>query len=164
MAIDLTDLVEFLRVEINPPGVDLFPGADDDEWVTRLRNAFWNARLDGLLVGYVESDGLVLPVSGTTDMARDLQQVIVFFAGYGAIMNELRNKRASLRAKAGPAEFEVTQAATVLAEQARSQRAQLERILARLADQGATSVEVIDAIAARAESIASGTTSWVGSG
>lgn len=161
MAVDLSDLVEFLKVEVNPPGQDLFPGTLDAEWLTRLRNAFWSARLDGLLTGYTEDDGEVVPLSGTTDMDRELQQVIVFFAGYKAVMNKLLATRASFRAKAGPTEFEVVTAATVLTDQAKSLREQLARVLTRLGDIGATSVEVIDAISARADSIGGGITSWV---
>lgn len=161
MAVDLSDLVEFVRVEANPPGVDLFPDANDEEWLTRLRNAFWTARMEGFFPTFTEADGLVVPVSGTTDMDRELQQVVVFLAGYTAVMNTLRNTRASFRAKAGPAEFETTQAATVLTTQSNVLRDQLRRLLDRLSDQGATSVEVIDALVARTESIGAGTTIWV---
>jgi hypothetical protein len=161
MAVDLSDLVEFLKVEVNPPGVDLFPSTNDDEWLTRLRNAFWTARMDGFFPTFVESDGFVFPASGTTDMDRELQQVIVFLAGYTAVMSELRNKRASFRAKAGPAEFETTQAATVLTEQSKALREQLARILFRLSDMGSTSVAVIDAVMARTDSLAGGFTTWV---
>jgi hypothetical protein len=161
MAVDLGDLVEFIKVEVNPPGVDLFPTATDDEWLTRLRNAFWTARMDGFFPSFTEADGSVLPLTAGPDMDRELQQVIVFLAGYTAVMNELRNKRASFRAKAGAAEFETTQAATVLTAQSQALREQLQRILFRLSDMGVTPVEVIDSLVARTESLGAGITSWV---
>lgn len=161
MAVDLNDLVEFLKVEVNPPGVDLFPDANDDEWLTRLRNAFWTARMDGFFPSFTEADGAVLPLTGTTDMDRELQQVIVFLAGYTAVMNKLRSTQASFRAKAGPAEFETTQAATVLTAQSNALREQLQRILFRLSDMGVTPVQVIDALVARTDSLNLGITTWV---
>lgn len=161
MAVDLADLVEFVKVEVNPPGVDLFPDALDDEWLTRLRNAFWNARLDGLLAGYVEEDGEVTPLSGITDMPRELQQVIIFFAGYTALMNKLTSTRASLRAKAGPVEFETQNAATVMTAQATSLRERMSRILALLSESGVVTDVVIDAVRARADSLSLGITTWV---
>jgi hypothetical protein len=161
VSVELEDLVEFLKVEVNPPGVDLFPDATDDEWLTRLRNAFWTARMDGFFPSFTEADGSVLPLTAGPDMDRELQQVIVFLAGYTAVMNELRNKRASFRAKAGAAEFETTQAATVLTAQSQALREQLQRILFRLSDMGVTPVEVIDSLVARTESLGAGITSWV---
>lgn len=161
MAVDLADLIEFVKVEVNPPGVDLFPEAVDDEWLTRLRNAFWNARLDGLLAGYVEADGEVTPLSGTTDMPRELQQVIIFFAGYTALMNKLTSTRGSLRAKAGPVEFETQNAATVMTAQAGALRDRMSRILALLSESGVVTDVVIDAVMARADSLSVGVTTWV---
>lgn len=161
MAVDLADLVEFLKVEVNPPGVNLFPEALDTEWLTRLRNAFWNARMDGLLGGYVEEDGEVTPLSGTTDMPREMQQVIIFFAGYTALMNKLTSMRAALRAKAGPVEFEMQNAATVMTAQATSLRDRMSRILALLSESGVVTDVVIDAVMARADSLGAGVITWV---
>lgn len=163
MAVDLGDLVENLKLEVNPPGGDLFPGTLDTEWIGRLANAFWNGRLDGItaLTAYVEVDGSISPASGDTDMPRELQQVLVFLAGYAALMQRLSSIRTSLRAKAGPAEFETQNSATVLHDQAVALRERLHRVLARMSDLGTTPDLVIDAVQARTSSIASGTTSWV---
>lgn len=161
MSVDLADLVEFLKVEVNPPGQDLFPDTLDAEWETRLANAFWNARLDGMLSTYVESDGAISPVTGTTEMSRELQQVIVFLAGYAALMQRLSAIRTKLRAKAGPVEFETENSATVLHDQGMALRDRLNRILWRLSDIGVVPDYVIDAVQARADSFASGIQSWI---
>ena len=162
MAVDLADLVPALKLEVNPPGADLFPDATDAEWEGRLANAFWNARLDGMLVGYIESDGLVSPTSGTTDMPRELQQLVVFLAAYDAIMLALRNLRTSFRAQAGPVEYEVQQSAQVLREIATDLRERRNALLGRLVSLGLATDYVIDAVAARQDAMLAGVTHWVG--
>lgn len=161
MSVDLGDLVEFVKVEVNPPGTELFADATDAEWITRLQNAFWNARLDGMLAGYVEADGEITPETGSTDMPRELQQVIVFMAGYAALMQRLSSIRTGLRAKAGPVEFETQNSATVLHDQALALKDRLDRILYLLSEIGFVPSYVIDSVRARAESLAFGTQSWV---
>ena len=161
MAVDLGDLVPYLEAEVSPPGNDLFDTTGDDEWVTRLANGFWNARLDGLLAGYVETDGLVVPVSGTTDMSRELQQVIVFYAAYDTILLALRTLNTMFRAQAGPVEFETQQSAQVLRDIAAALKDKRNLLLSRLSDIGATTDYVIDAIIARQDSMLNGAMHWV---
>ncbi len=162
MSVDLGDLVASIKLEVSPPGVDLFPEATDEEWTDRLANAFWNARIDGMLTGYVEADGLITPTSGTTDMPRDLQQVIVFMAAYNAIYLKLLNTRTSFRAKAGAVEYETQNSATVLKDLSDSLRQRYLILLQRLADLGYVDTYVIDAVVARDSSLADRTTWWVG--
>lgn len=149
MAVDLADLVEVLKVEVNPPGENLFPTCTDDEWVVRLSSAFWNARIDGFLSGYVEEDGEVFPTSGDVDMPRDLQQVIVFLAALNALSGRLRELQTMFRAKAGPAEFEVQRSANVLKDQGTMLYERYKIILSRLSDVGQVPDYVIDAVGAR---------------
>lgn len=162
MSVDLGDLVNSIKLEVSPPGVDLFPETTDEEWTDRLANAFWNARIDGMLVGYVEADGLITPTSGTTDMPRDLQQVIVFMAAYNAIYLKLLNTRTSFRAKAGSVEYETQNSATVLKDLSDSLRQRYLILLQRLADLGYVETYVIDAVVARDNSLAARSTWWVG--
>lgn len=162
MAVDLGDLVPYLEAEVSPPGNDLFADTEDDEWVTRLANGFWNARLDGLLSGYVESDGAVTPTSGDEDLSRELQQVIVFYAAYDTILLALRSLNTSFRAQAGPVSYETGQSAQVLRDIANALRERMGRLLVRLSDIGATSDYVIDAIMARQDSLLDGITYWTG--
>ncbi len=163
MSVDLGDLVSSIKLEVNPPGVDLFPEATDEEWADRLANAFWNARIDGMLAGYVEADGIVTPTSGDTDMPRDLQQVIVFMAAYSAIFSKLLNTRTSFRAKAGAVEYETQNSATVLKDLADSLKQRYLILLQRLADLGYVGTYVIDAVIARQDALAAGQGWWVGS-
>lgn len=163
MSVDLADLVPSIKLEVNPPGTNLFPEATDAEWVERLANAFWNARIDGMLPGYIEADGLISPISGSTDMPRELQQVIVFMAAYNAIYLKLLNTRTSFRAKAGAVEYETQNAATVLKDLADSLKQRYVLLLQRLADMGMVGTYVIDAVMARDNALAAGAGWWVGS-
>lgn len=164
MSVDLGDLVTSVKLEVNPPGVDLFPDASDDEWADRLANAFWNARIDGMLPGYVESEGLITPITGTTDMPRELQQVIVFMAAYNTIYLKLLNTRTGFRAKAGSVEYETNTSANVLKELADSLKQRYAILLGRLSDMGLVPTYVIDSYLARQDSLAYGETVWVGTG
>lgn len=149
MSVDLNDLVAALKLEVNPPGQDLFPGCSNIEWTQRLSNAFWNARIDGFLQEYVEDDGEVFPVSGDVDMPRDLQQVIVFLAALTALSARLREVQTSFKAKAGPAEFEVQRSANVLRDQGDLLYKRYQLLLSRLSDIGELPVFVFDAVDAR---------------
>lgn len=162
MAVDLGDLVPYLEAEVSPPGNDLFADTEDDEWVVRLANGFWNARLDGLLTGYIESDGAVTPTSGDEDMSRELQQVIVFYAAYDTILLALRALNTTFRAQAGPVSYETGQSAQVLRDIATALKEKRNLLLSRLSDLGATSDYVIDAIIARQDSLLDGITYWTG--
>lgn len=164
MAIDLADLVDSIKLEVSPPGQDLFPDASDDEWAARLANAFWNARIDGMLPGYVESDGLVTPITGDTDMPRDLQQVIVFMAAYDTVFLKLLNTQTGFRAKAGSVEYETSSSAQILRDLANSLRDRYLLLLRRLSDLGYVPTYVIDSYIAREVALSAGDGYWVGSG
>lgn len=152
MSVDLGDLVRNLQLEVSPPGVNLFPDANETEWIDRLANAFWDARIDGMLTAYVETEGTVVPVAeGADDMPRELQQVVVFMAAFTAVSQQLRNLKSTFRAKAGPVEFETQQAATVLSDLLKSLHARYQALLGRLSDQGLVDDFVIDAVATRLE-------------
>jgi hypothetical protein len=164
MSVDLGDLVANIKLEVNPPGSDLFPDASDEEWTDRLANAFWNARIDGLLPGYVEADGLITPTSGDTDMPRDLQQVIVFMAAYSTLFLKLLGTKTTFRAKAGAVEYETGQSAQVLRDLAMSLKERYEILLARLSDLGIVPTYAFDSYIAREESLRVGEGYWIGAG
>lgn len=161
MAVDLGDLVPYLQAAVSPPGNDLFADTVEDEWITRLANGFWNARLDGLLAGYVESDGSITPTSGTDDMSREMQQVIVFFSAYDTILLALRALNTQFKAVAGPVSFETQQSANLLKDIAEDLRERRNILLRRLSDMGSTSAYVIDSIIARQDSLMAQATTWV---
>lgn len=152
MAVALSTLVRPLELAVNPPGADLFPDATETEWIDRLANAFWDARIEGFLTDYTLDElDIVAVTAGADDMPRDLQQVVVFFAAFAAVAQQLRSLRTSFRAKAGPVEFETQQSAAVLAELQKSLEARYQRLLDRLSDQGLVPDYVIDAVCTRLE-------------
>lgn len=162
MAIDLFELVESLRREVSPPGEDLFPNATDDDYLGNLQDAFWEARLDGLLEGYTESDGTVEPTdSGGDDLTRDLQQLIVFYAGFKIVRNHLRSIKTMFRAQAGPVEFETQQSANVLKDLLLELKYKRDLVLTRLSDLGQVPTTYIDALVARDDSILFGDTYYI---
>lgn len=162
MSVDLGDLVEDLQSEVSPPGTDLFPGAIDDEWVSNLRNAFWQARLEGMLAGYTESDGVITPITGTTDLGRDLQQLVIIYAGMRILRNALRNLSTSFHAEASGTVYEVEHSATVLKGLLDTLTEEKNLILLRLSDVGQMPSYVIDAVMARDQSLNFRDTWWVG--
>lgn len=162
MAVDLGDLTEFLVAEVNIPGGDVFAASDDD-YLLRLQNAFWEATLDGLISGYTETDGVITPSSGSTDLSRELQQLVIFYAGISIVHNHLRSINTMFKAKAGPVEYETQQAATLL----RDLLAELQRkraiVLDRLSETYATETFYIDAVRSRDEAMTYGEVDFVGS-
>ena len=160
MAVALDDLIDSLKREISPPGTNLFPNATDDELLGNLSDAFWEMVLDGLVTGY-ESDGdFITPVSGTTDLGRDMQQLIVFYAGVRIVRNEIRGRNTVFRTKAGPVEYETQQSANVLRDLLAELVRRRDFILYRLSDAGAVGEGYIDMLAARTDSIIYGDTSF----
>jgi hypothetical protein len=184
MAVDLADLIEPLKREVSPPGTDLYPNAVDDEWFGALTDAFWEIRLYGFIPGYEEnaaarggptefSDGIVTPLNVTadyddptgwsdSDLARDLQQLVVLWAGWKITLTQMQNLSTTFRAKAGPVEFETQHAATVQKAILDTLRAKIDTILQNLSSYGASSsVVVLDAIVERTYSTATHDQWWL---
>lgn len=162
MAVDLADLVESLKREVSPPGTDLYPGVSEDTWVGHLADAFWEARLSGMLSGYEEADGLVTPLDATADdMTRDLQQLLVLFAGLRIVLTSYQNVNSSFRAKAGPVEFETQKAASVLKGVLDAIRERIQRAIDKLDELSTAAIDTVmfDAVIQRSCAIASGE-SW----
>ena len=164
MAIDLGDLVESLQREVSPPGTNLFPDAVDDEYFGHLQDSFWEVKLDGIepFANYTESDGLVSPISGTEELSRDLQQLIVLYGGIRIVRNAMRNINTLFRTKAGPVEYETQQSAQVLKSILDDLAARRNFILNRLSDIGAVDAAYVDMVVQRDFSIGNGGTWWVG--
>lgn len=148
MAVDLGDLIESLRREVSQPGAELttFPDSNDDIFFGHLQDAFWETRLDGVITGYTEADGLVEPISGDDELGRELQQLVVIYAGLRIIRNQLINMNTVFRAKGGPVEYETQKAASVLKAAYDSMISRRDHILVVLADTGAANTYYIDAV------------------
>lgn len=158
---DLGDLIESVQREVNPPGSTIFPEAIEDEYLGHLQDAFWETTLDGLISGYTEADGLVTPVSGDTELSRELQQLIVIYAGFKMLKNYLTNVNSTFRAVAGPVEFETGKSAALLTELMKDLIARRNSLLARLSEQGQVSTYYYDQVISRGESYRYGDTWWV---
>jgi len=160
MAVDLLDYVPSLKREVQPPGSNIFAGVTDADWVGYLSDAFWEARLDGLLQGFVVEGydpedptySTIAPtVTGNPDIDGRGLALVVLYAGIKVLRNRILNMQAGFRAKAGAVEFEQNgAAATVLAEMLKQLRATKDRILEELDATGEiTSVMVLDTYSTR---------------
>lgn len=152
MAIDLNDLIPDLKAAMSPVGAaeTTFEDVSDDEWASRLKNAFWSAYNDGLLDGYTcNEDAIVSPVSGTTEFGRDRQQIVILYCAINEAENGLRQINTRFKAKAGPVEFETEQSATLLKTIMDSLLSRRTVILDRLAQEEGVSTIYIDSVLQR---------------
>lgn len=157
--IELVELVPVLQRALNPPGVDLFPSATEAEWVGRLSDAFWRARLAGFFPGHREADGEVSPVGSGSDLSRTEQQIIVAYARVAALQNRILNLTTMSRSKAGPVETETQRSAQMLVEMLRQAAAELTEVAATVA-RTATQARFLDGVAVRTAGVLAGT-GWV---
>lgn len=160
MAVDLSDqLIDSLKREVNPPGTDGFVDAGDADWLGHLLDSFWEAKLYGFFTNYTaDEDGFVAPISGTDELGRDSQELIVLFAGARIIRNELKNKNTLFRAKAGPVEFETQNSANLLIAILKDIRSKVDLALAAIGTINSTTVAYVDSLLGREESIYYGDT------
>jgi hypothetical protein len=164
MAIDLEDLVDPLKREMSPPGTDLFSTASDDDWLGQLEDSFWEAKLYGFFHNYTASENFVSPISGTTELPRDQQQLIVLFAGGRCLRNELKNMNTLFHAEAGSVSFETQNSANLLIAVLKDLRSKVDLALAALGEINSTTVAYIDSLYSREDSIYYGDTKWSGAG
>jgi hypothetical protein len=185
MAVDLANLVDSLRREVNPPGGDLFPDATEDTYLGSLTDAFWEVRLFGFLTGFEENaasrggpdefgEGIITPTgvtdityddptgfSTTQDLSRPLQQLVVMWAGWKMALNRMASLNTTFRAKAGPVEYETQNAATVLKAVIDALKGRIDLILDTLPERAGS--VVLDAMVERSYSVAVGESWWVNS-
>lgn len=161
MAVDLSDLVENLKREVNAPGLNQFPDATDAQYVGNLQDGFWESVLDGAIIGYTESDAIVTPKTGTTDLPRELQQLVIFYAGARILRNQLRDIKSSFKAKAGPVEFEQQQSASLLVAILKDLMARRLALIDSLVNANDRSVYYFDGLAARESALSYQDSYWV---
>lgn len=162
-AVDVSDLIDQLKSSVNPPGTNLFPDALESDWVNNLRNGFWEATLDGVIIGYTEDEGAITPITpGTVDFPKDLQQLTILYAGVTIIRNYIMNMKSVFRTVAGPVEYEVQFSAQVLKSILDELVRKRSIILQRLSDLNHTNSFYFDAAIARDLSILYRDTHWIG--
>lgn len=183
--VDLFELVDALKREVNPPGSDLFPDATDDDYLGSLTDAFWEVRLYGFLGGFEENaaarggsptfgEGRVTPLgaaegydapsgySTTADLSRELQQLIVLWAGWKIVLARMGALNTTFRARAGNVEYETQNAASVLKTILDQLKARIDFVIDHISDYAPGSgVAVFDAVVERSYSQAVGDTWWV---
>lgn len=160
MAVDLGDLVEPLQREVTTLGAEIV--GTEEEYLGHLADAFWVARLRGAFPGYELDETDIVPISGTEDLPRELQQLIVLFAGYRIIRRELWRAQTLFRAQAGPVEFETQQSAQVLREVLKVLEDEIKTVLETVTPSAyATTVAYFDSVIASTYSIGSGETWFV---
>lgn len=151
MAIDLAEdqYIDSLKRAVTPLGATAPTSVTPAQWLGYLTDAFWAAKLDGFMTGYVEEDGEIVPESGTTDLDRKYVALIVLYAGINILSLRILNTKSGFRAKAGPVEYEEQTSATMLAEMLKQLRATKDRILDELDELEATGVVYLDALSVR---------------
>lgn len=111
MAVDLSDLVDNLKREVNPPGQTIFSDATDADYEGYMSDSFWELTLRGYIDGFTAVDTVVTNDAGGDDLSRELQQLVVINAAMNIMRVHLANIDTAFRAVAGPVEFETRKSA-----------------------------------------------------
>src|SRR4051812_30681855 len=138
----------------------MFDEITTEEWTAYLVDGFWEARLDGFLMGYTtDALGVItLTTAGEeagvlpADMPRQYVTLVIIYAGIRVLRNKILNTPSLFRAKAGPVEYEQQYAATVLTEMLKQLAATKNRLLEQAELEGnfhSTVVSMFDAYSTR---------------
>jgi hypothetical protein len=161
MSVDLADYIQNLKTQVNPPGADLFPATTNGEWVMRMENAFWGARLDGLFGAYRAQDGVIDPIdSNSPEIGRDGIQLVLLYAAMDIVVTEMRNLQSSFKAKAGPVEYEQQRSAQLLKGVLDVLNARIKAIIFLLTTYASPTIS-FDAIIERTDALSAGAAWWV---
>lgn len=137
MATNITEMIDVLTREVNPPGFEQFPDALPSDFLGYIEDGFWEGRLLGFLPAYTVVDGgdLTPPESGTfitnddeDDLPEEFQSLIAILAGFRLLRAKALNLAQSFRAQAGPVEYQQEVSATVLREILRSLERRIEEL------------------------------------
>lgn len=162
-AVYLTDLIPSLEAALSVPGTtSQYSSATEDEWVGKLKNAFWLATLDQVISGYTcDDDGVIAEVDGDGTLSGEMQYLIVLYACMDVVRNKLLQLKTVFRAKAGPVEYETQQSAQVLKALLDQYMTQRDRILETLAAANHLSTFYIDAVRSRDYAIRADVIDWM---
>ena len=152
MAVELRDYIDSLQRAVAAPGVAL-PEMEEDTWLGYLTDAFWEARLDGFMVGWeLDDDGAITPVDGgDADIDRRWVSLVITYATMTMLRNQVLATQSSFRAKAGPVEFQTEKSASTTTEMLKQLQATRDRLLESIRDSGSmTNVMIVDAYSTRA--------------
>lgn len=106
---------------------------------------------------------MVSPITGTADLTRDWQTLIVLFGAIRVVRMKLIGTNSTFRAKAGPVEFETQNASNVMSSALKQLQDKIDFLLANLAGGISTSqTYYINGLFARSDSFRYGTEHWIG--
>lgn len=132
---DLSDMVPALRRSIAVPGgfAELFPDAIEAELVGLLADAVAEAQLDGFLRDYEVDPDLesIEPDISNGEFPNAFGALVLLYASYQLLRNEVMNRKTHVRYQAGSAVFEEDQTASMLNELMRQARKRLEELRLR---------------------------------
>lgn len=182
MSVDLSNLIPSLNYEINPPGQTVI-SMSDTEALNRLIDSWWELRLAGIdiLANFTCDDNGIVSVlpnapaniysqaipavfysdDGSPELGREIQQLIVLFAGYRITLTTMANLNTSVMAKAGSVESSTAKSATLLVTVIKALKNKIDMALTRLSDLGMTNVAVIDAVMNANDNLLAGNTYFV---
>lgn len=166
MAVDITELEDALKREVNPPNIDLlseFTVYSPDYAVGHLRDSFWQCVLFDIITGYRLNDDEIVPIDeNDDDLGEDRQQIIVLYAAVRILMNRLANLKTAFKAQAGPVAFQTAQDGNLLRDILKAKREMLGVILTELGGRGGSRrTAVFDAVIERTYTIAYNDTWWI---
>jgi hypothetical protein len=145
MSTKTTDLVPMVNREVNPPGLELFDGASNSDLVGYIEDAFWDARLSGLLDGWtiIAGSSFATPVAGNyitdsstqlEDFPYDYRMLVVLFAGIRILRLKILNLAVNFKAVAGPTEYEQQASATTLRAVLDSMQGRIQELKVQYSD------------------------------
>jgi hypothetical protein len=129
---------------------------DDNGIITNIANPPYNLYAAAIpSVFYTDDDG-------TTNLGREIIQLIVLMAGYRITIAVLANVYTSVTAKAGSVESINQKSSTVLVNVLKAIKNKIDMALSRLSDLGMTTVVVYDAVSSMTDNIVEGNTFFTG--
>jgi hypothetical protein len=184
MTISLSNYLTDFQYEISPPGQNLYPAMTNGEALSRLIAAFWSLRISGIdaLIAFTcDSNGNISPQTSSVsnsysgvpsyvpvswyedpsgDVSRAIIQAILLFAHLKVLITVMENANTSTTYRAGSVEASTQKSSTVYQAALKSVTSQLDLVLSRLSDLGATTVTSLDAVIDATVNIADGVTWW----
>lgn len=159
---DLYDMIPALKAEINVPGADLLTDAANGDYVQILKNAYWEIVLDRVITS---SEYELDENTDTIDpsLPGNLKQLMVIYASFKIVLNQLLNVNTRFRSHAGPVEYEVERSASLLNTILKNIADRKKAILEDLIEQqyGSGGSYMFDMITARDAAFVLGTGNYV---
>lgn len=158
MAVELVELVELLRANLNVPGTarPMFNFDDEAPWVNALAAGFWMAKNRGRAVSLwtnyrvnVDADQIVNIVDASIELDPEDQYIVVLQAAMTAIETLLLSLPTHIKNVAGPTSTELERSSNVLRQLLLDKRQELEDSLKATTGGSTVRAYIVDAIITR---------------